>query len=123
MLDVLILEPDPVIALDLAEAVRAADPGARVEVVYTVAQARRHCAAGSALTHGFVRTLSQEEQSHSRGLVAALARRGASVVLLGAEALPDGTAFPGRVACLPFPFSAQQLEELLAATPHRPAAS
>ncbi|MEE4119726.1 MAG: hypothetical protein V2I65_11980 [Paracoccaceae bacterium] len=123
MLDVLILEPDPVIALDLSEAVRAADRSARVEVVETVDEARCRCACPARLTHGFVRMLSQEERAEARGLVATLARSGATVVLLGAEALPEGVAFPGRVECLPFPFAAHQLEALLGATPHRPTAA
>lgn len=123
MLDVLILEPDPVIALDLSEAVRAADRAARVEVVETVSEARCRCAGGARLTHGFVRMLSQEEQVKARSLVATLARSGVTVVLLGAEALPEGVTFRGRVTCLPFPFSARQLEALLCAAPHRPTAA
>lgn len=123
MLDVLILEPDPVIALDLSEAVRAADRGARVEVVETVAEARRRCAGGARLTHGFVRMLSQQEQAKARKLVATLARSGVTVVLLGAEALPEGVAFRARVTCLPFPFSAHQVDEILGATPPRPTAA
>jgi hypothetical protein len=123
MLDVVILEPDPIIALDLEEAVRAADPRARIEVVDTVEQAWSLCARGRPPTHGFVRTLSQEEQEETRSLVAALALAGASVVLLGAETLPKGTAPSGRVSCLPFPFSAGQVQQLLGATPPRPTAA
>ncbi|RDC69937.1 hypothetical protein DLJ49_17490 [Rhodovulum sp. 12E13] len=120
MLDVLILEPDPIIALDLSEAVRAADRRARVELVETVSEACGRCAGRAGLTHGFVRMLSEKEQAEAQDLVATLTCSGATVVLLGAEAVPEGVAFRGRVTCLPFPFSAHQVDRLLGTPPPPP---
>ena len=123
MLDVLIVEPDPIIALDISDAVRAADPAARVRMAEVVEEATRHCKPGERLTHAFVRTLSTSEQQAAAGLVACLARSGTSVVLLGAESVPRSPLLPGLVACLPFPFSWHQVADHLITEPHRPSAA
>ncbi len=123
MLDALIVEPDFIISLDIAEAVRVADPSARVRTVETIEEASNHCYAGERLTHAFVRMLSTTEQRVAAGLVTGLARSGTSVVLLGAESVPRSLLLRGSVSCLPFPFSWQQIADHLISVPHRPRAA
>jgi hypothetical protein len=133
MLSVLILEPDPVIALDLSEAARYRDPQARVKVAETLPEAQTALQAGGCPTYAFLRfpdpnvsrdatrTMAQREI----GLARSLAARGARVVATGVDALPPSLAGSPGVVCLPFPFGAGQVAALLDAGPgpHAPEAA
>ena len=123
MLNVLIVEPDPVIALDLTEAVRAADSRASVETVETAGDCSALYGSGRRYTHGFVRTLSTHEREAAQGCIDLLARAGAEVVLLGAELPERRVASAGSVRCLPFPFTARQVAAILKPMPEAPTAA
>lgn len=107
MLDVLILERDPVISLDLADAARTADPTARICVLDRVGAARpERC------THAFLRATPDTMR-----LARTLTARGARVFLLGEDRLPrELEGMPGMTA-LPFPFTAEQLSRVLETSP------
>ena len=107
MLDVLILERDPVISLDLADAARAADPHARIRVFDRASAVRR-----DRCTHAFLRAGPGTPR-----LARLLSARGALVFLLGEDKLPrELKSVPGMTA-LPFPFTAAQLARYLRTSP------
>lgn len=107
MLDVLILEKDPVISLDLADAARTADPSARIRVV------DRASSAGTVrCTHAFLRAAPETMR-----LARLLSARGARVFLLDADRLPRELEGAPGMTVVPFPFTAVQLSRYLAAAP------
>lgn len=107
MLDVLILERDPVISLDLADAARTADPAARVRILERAGAVRpKRC------THAFLRA-----EPDAMCLARVLSARGARIFLLGEDRVPrELEGMPGMTA-LPFPFTAEQLSHVLAPFP------
>jgi hypothetical protein len=114
LLDVLILEGDPVISLDLADAALAVDPAARVRVLE---RAEPVCA--ERWTHAFLRAGPGVARLARR-----LAAEGARVFLIGADRLPRELAGTSRVTAVPFPFTADQLTAFLTdPDPDRPAAA
>jgi hypothetical protein len=107
MLDVLILERDPIISLDLADAAQTADPGARVRIID-----RANAFRDVGCTHAFLRA-----GPGTKRLARRLSACGARVFLLGEDRLPrDLAAMPGMTA-VPFPFTAAQLARYLEVSP------
>ena len=103
MLDILIVEGDPVISLDIADTALTLDPGARIRVFDDPAKVR--C---ERFTHAFLRAGPDVVP-----LALRLAEGEARVFLLGAERLPDALDDAARVAVVPFPFTAEQMTALL----------
>jgi hypothetical protein len=107
MLTVLILETDPIISLDLADAARAVDPEARIHLAH-----RENYAPQAPCTHAFLRA-----DRATLPLVRRLAARGVRVFLLGEDRLPrEVEQLPG-VTPMPFPFTAAQLSRHLMVGP------
>jgi hypothetical protein len=107
MLDVLILERDPVISLDLADAALTADPEACIRVFDRVSAVQR-----GQYTHAFLRAGPGTQR-----LARLLSARGALVFLLGEENLPRGLRSAPGMTALPFPFTAAQLARYLEIPP------
>lgn len=110
----LVLEPDVIVAADLAEAVAARDPAAEVHVVYDVAGAQRELDLLPPLRAAVLN--ASVDELRSGGLASRIDEMGAAIVVLHAEeaedAAGDGWSFVRR------PFSsdavAQALDSLLA---------
>ena len=107
MLDVLILERDPIISLDLADAAQTADPNARVRIID-----RATAIPEMRYTHAFLRA-----GPGTKRLARRLSARGARVFLLGEDRLPRELAAMPCMTAVPFPFTAAQLARFLQVPP------
>lgn len=83
----LVVEPDPTVARDLEESLRALDPGATVRLAVAGAQAREALGQLDRLTAAFLRL--PHEELRSAEIPAAVEARGGRVVVL--DVRPAGT--------------------------------
>lgn len=105
-----------VVAQDIAQTVAEFDPGARVIVVASAAEAMRAVEEVAQVALAFVGAGPRAFEGSP--LAGALARRGASVVLMGGEAEAEGEA--AGFAVLARPFSMGSVTALLATPPAPP---
>ncbi len=116
MLDILIVEGDPVISLDIADTALTLDPGARVRIFDDPAKVR-----AERCTHAFLRAGAGADVVP---LALRLAQGEARVFLLGAERLPDAldeflnTAFLRDAKCACPNVAAKSLGRKCAAKDH-----
>lgn len=110
MLRLLIVEPDPLISLDLAEAASQRMTGATVEEVSSVADARTRLAGGDALTHMFIRKPDAAGAAETYGFISEMSRAGVISILVGADEPPKDLPPIPYMTHLSFPFTSEMLE-------------
>ena len=116
MLNVLIVESDPIIAMDLRDSVFARDRSARVTLhARSLPDAERDLTALQGFSHAFLRMSSRAHHGSAERVARRLSADGTCVVLHGAEALPPPLSDSATVTVMPFPFSAQDVLCRLAA--------
>ncbi|ETA51119.1 hypothetical protein [Ponticoccus alexandrii] len=112
MLRLLIVEPDPLISLDLAEAASHRMSNATVEEVPSVAHARARLASGEALTHMFIRKPDEMQATETYGFISEMSRAGVISVLVGADEPPRGLPPIPHMTHLSIPFTSDMLESV-----------
>lgn len=112
MLKLLIVEPDPLISLDLAEAATQRMADVTVEEVSSVADARSRLSAGETLTHLFIRKPDESQATETYGFISELSRAGVISVLVGADEPPRDLAPIPHLTLLSFPFTSDMLESV-----------
>lgn len=112
MLRLLIVEPDPLISLDLAEAATQRMAGAIVDEVSSVAAARMRLAGGIALTHMFIRKPDGTSAQDTYDFISEMAQAGVITILVGADQAPQNVPPIPRMTHLSFPFTSEMLEAI-----------
>jgi hypothetical protein len=112
MLRLLIVEPDPLISLDLAEAASHRMAGAIVDEVSSVGAARVRLAGGAGLTHMFIRKPGAEQAAETYAFISEMADKGVITVLVGADHPPRDMPPIPRLTHMSFPFTTEVLESV-----------
>lgn len=120
MLNVLIVESDPVIAMDLSDSVLNRDAKARVTVRSESLAEAEAVLQGGSHSHAFLRMPRRAELDVAVRVAHRLGGAGTNVILHGAETMPEALRDAPCVSILPFPFSAGDVARSIASAPCDP---
>ncbi|MGR3496439.1 hypothetical protein [Citreimonas sp.] len=120
MLDVLIVESDPVIAMDLSDSVLSRDARARVAIRSETLVQAEPALIGGGHSHAFLRMPRRNAIDVAVRVAHRLSEAGTKVVLHGAETMPEALRAVPRVSILPFPFTARDVACCIAGDPCPP---
>ncbi|SDY10379.1 hypothetical protein [Citreimonas salinaria] len=109
MLNVLIVESDPVIAMDLSDSVLSRDATAQVTVRSETLAEAEAALVGGRHSHAFLRMPRRAALDVAVRVAHRLGRAGTNVILHGAETMPEALSAAPRVSIMPFPFTARDV--------------
>lgn len=112
MLRLLIVDPDPVISLDLAEAARDSMSSALVDHAHSLEEARIRLGQGDPLTHLFIRKPDPGRAAETYDFISEMSRAGVISVLLGADEPPRDIPPIPHMTFLSFPFTSDMLNSV-----------
>lgn len=114
MLNVLIVESDPVIAMDLSDSVLSRDAKAQVTVRSESLAEAEAALQGGRHSHAFLRMPRRAALDVAVRVAHRLGGAGTNVILHGAETMPEALSDAPCVSILPFPFSAGDVARCIA---------
>ena len=114
MLNVLIVESDPVIAMDLSDSVLNRDAKAQVTVRSETLAEAEPALVGGRHSHAFLRMPRRSALDVAVRVAHRLGGAGTNVILHGAETMPEALRGAPCVSILPFPFTAGDVARCIA---------
>lgn len=113
MLNLLIIEPDPLVSMDIAEAARRHRTAIGVSGVKSLAEARDWMESGGGASHILLRKPDSDHETETYNFIADSSGPGTTVILIGAENPPEAIGSRTRLLCLSMPFTTDMLDSTL----------
>lgn len=113
MLNLLIIEPDPLVSMDIAEAARRLRTTIGVSGVKSLGEAQDWMEAGGGVSHILIRKPESDQESETYRFIANSSGPDTTVILIGADTPPEGIGADTRLLCLSMPFTTDMLDATL----------
>lgn len=114
MFHILIIDPDPLVSMDIADAARRFHDGIGIREARNIDAARALMGAAHPFSHVFLRSPRPDQLGDALRFIVETSGKDTTVILVGAEQTPEAVPDGLSLMDLSMPFSSEMLDALLA---------